>query len=116
MRNSPPKPLWFGYECVNDKKQRNWPIFGSLAVLRCLWRAVWALYCGLCQVWTRSELNHLTAKIKKAKNPPVIATSGYASKQLQVKCNYGSKGDNYCAADLKQYLNDLLSTKNPETT
>ncbi|UXZ05625.1 hypothetical protein [Moraxella nasicaprae] len=53
----------------------------------------------------RVELDHLTAKIEKAQNLQCLQTS-HCDKRLCVKvieskCNYGSKGDRYCVAELK---------------
>lgn len=52
-----------------------------------------------------AELDHLTTQVEKAKNLQRLQISN-CDKQLCVKiieskCNYGSKGDRYCVADLK---------------
>ena len=53
----------------------------------------------------RAELDHLTAQIEKAQNLKRLQTSNcdkrLCVKVIESKCNYGSKGDRYCVAELK---------------
>lgn len=53
----------------------------------------------------RAELDHLTAQVEKAQNLQRLQTSNcdkrLCVKVIESKCNYGSKGDRYCVADLK---------------
>lgn len=53
----------------------------------------------------KAELAHLTAQVEKAQNLQRLQTSNcdkrLCVKIIESKCNYGSKGDRYCVADLK---------------
>lgn len=53
----------------------------------------------------RAELDHLSTQIEKAKNLQRLQTSNcdkrLCVKIIESKCNYGSKDDRYCVADLK---------------
>ncbi len=53
----------------------------------------------------KAELAHLTAQVEKAQNLQRLQTSNcdkrLCVKVIESKCNYGSKGDRYCVADLK---------------
>lgn len=93
------------------KKDLDWRsnlwYFGSFAVFMacCMGFMLWFVP-SLDEIGARrAELDHLTAKIEKAQNLQRLQTS-HCDKRLCVKvieskCNYGSKGDRYCVADLK---------------
>ena len=95
-------------QAKKDLDWRNWIwYFGSLIAFMvfCFGLAVWFVP-SLDEIKERrAELNHLSAKIEKAQNLQRLQTSNcdkrLCVKVIESKCNYGSKGDRYCVAELK---------------
>lgn len=98
-------------DIFNAKKQLDWRnnlwYFGGFTVfMACCFGFMLWFVPSLDEIGARrAELDHLAAKIEKAQNLQRLQTSNcdkrLCVKIIESKCNYGSKGDRYCVADLK---------------